>query len=68
MIERITYYTIDQLIAACLARTIRDGDTVFNGVAVPLPFTAIMLARKTHAPNSVFNLEKNGNSKGGIHA
>ena len=28
--------------------------TVFNGVAVPLPFTAIMLARKTHAPNCVF--------------
>ncbi len=54
MTEKITYYTIDELMAVCLARTIRDGDTVFNGVAVPLPFTAIMLARKTHAPNSVF--------------
>lgn len=54
MNEKITDYTIDELMAVCLARTIKDGDTVFNGVAVPLPFTAIMLARKTHAPNSVF--------------
>lgn len=54
MIGRITYYTIDELMAVCLARPIKDGDTVFNGIAVPLPFTAIMLARKTHAPNSVF--------------
>ena len=54
MVEKISYYTIDELMAVCLARTIKDRDTVFNGVAVPLPFTAIMLARKTHAPNSVF--------------
>ncbi len=52
--HRIDYYTIDELMALCLARTICDGDTVFNGVAVPLPFTGIMLARKTHAPNCVF--------------
>jgi len=52
--RKSTFYTIDELMAVCLARTIKDGDTVFNGVAVPLPFTAIMLARKTHAPNSVF--------------
>jgi len=52
--EKITFYTIDELMAVCLARTIKDGDTVFNGVAVPLPFAAIMLARRTHAPNSVF--------------
>jgi glutaconate CoA-transferase subunit B len=52
--EKITNYTIDELMAFCLAKTIKEGDTVFNGVAVPLPFTAIMLARKTHAPNCVF--------------
>ena len=51
---RVYYYTIDELMAVCLARTIRDGNTVFNGVAVPLPFTGIMLARKTHAPNCIF--------------
>lgn len=52
--QGIDYYTIDELMALCMARTIKDGDTVFNGVAVPLPFTAIMLARKTHASDSVF--------------
>lgn len=52
--SQIDYYTIDELMALCLSRTIREGDTVFNGVSVPLPFTAIMLARKTHAPNCVF--------------
>lgn len=52
--NRVEYYTIDELMACCMARTIKDGNTVFNGVAVPLPFTAIMLASKTCAPNSIF--------------
>ena len=52
--QRIDYYTIDELMTLCLARTIKEEDTVFNGVAVALPFTAILLARKTHAPNCVF--------------
>lgn len=47
-------YTIDELMAVCLARTIRDNDVVFNGVAITLPFTAILLAKHTHAPNCVF--------------
>ena len=50
----VDFYTIDELMAVCMARTIEDGNTVFNGVAVPLPFTAIMLAFKTHAPNAIF--------------
>lgn len=34
-----TYYcTLDELLAACMARTIKDHDVVFNGVAVALPF------------------------------
>ena len=49
-----TWYSVDELMAVCLARTIHDGNTVFNGVAVPLPFTAILLAARTHAPNAVF--------------
>lgn len=50
-----TYYcTLDELLVACMARTIKDHDVVFNGVAVALPFTAILLAKNTHAPNSVF--------------
>lgn len=52
--QQVEYYTLDELMALCLAKTIKEGDTVFNGVAVPLPFTAILLARKTHAPNCVF--------------
>lgn len=52
--NRIDYYTVDELMATCMARTIKEGDTVYNAVAVPLPFTAIMLASKTHAPNSIF--------------
>jgi glutaconate CoA-transferase subunit B len=52
--QRIDYYTIDELMALCLAQTIKEGNTVFNGVAVALPFAAIMLARKTHAPNCIF--------------
>ncbi len=48
------YYTIDELMVTCLARTIQDGDIVFNGVAVALPFLAISLAKKTHASGSVF--------------
>jgi len=52
--KKIEYFTIDELMASCMAQTIKDGDTVFNGVAVPLPFTAIMLACRTHAPNSIF--------------
>ncbi|QGP91629.1 3-oxoadipate CoA-transferase subunit B [Neomoorella glycerini] len=50
----VTYCTIDELMAVCLARTIKDHDVVFNGVAVALPFTAIMLAKHTHARNCVF--------------
>jgi glutaconate CoA-transferase subunit B len=52
--NRIDYYTVDELMATCMARTIKEGNTVYNAVAVPLPFTAIMLASKTHAPNSIF--------------
>jgi glutaconate CoA-transferase, subunit B len=52
--SKIGFYTVDELMAVCLARTIMNGQTVFNGVAVPLPFTAIMLARKTHAPDCIF--------------
>ena len=54
MSDKISYYTVDELMATCMARTIQDRTTVFNGVAVPLPFAAIMLARKTHAPDCIF--------------
>jgi glutaconate CoA-transferase subunit B len=40
--------------AVLLARQIKDGDRVFHGVASTLPMTAIMLARRLHAPKLVY--------------
>ena len=37
----------------CLARLLRDGETVFFGVASPIPMVAALLARRLHAPNLV---------------
>lgn len=37
-----------------LARLLRDGETVFHGVASPLPMVAVLLARRLHAPNLVY--------------
>ena len=37
-----------------LARLLRDGETVFHGVASPLPMVAIMLARRLQAPDLVY--------------
>ncbi len=48
------FYTVDELVIVCLARTIKDRDLVFNGVASVLPFTAMALAKEIHAKNSVF--------------
>lgn len=45
--------TADRM-AVFLARQIRDGDTVFHGVASALPMAAILLARKIHAPGLVY--------------
>ncbi len=39
--------------AGALARLLRDGETVFFGVASPLPMVAALLARRLHAPNLV---------------
>jgi glutaconate CoA-transferase subunit B len=51
---KITDYTIDELMAASIARTIKDGDLVFHGVASPLPMTALSTAKLTHAPHMVY--------------
>jgi glutaconate CoA-transferase subunit B len=39
--------------AVSLARLLRDGETVFFGVASPLPMVAALLARRLHAPGLV---------------
>jgi glutaconate CoA-transferase subunit B len=43
----------DQMVVA-LARLLRDGETVFHGVASPIPMVATLLARRLHAPNLVY--------------
>lgn len=45
--------TVADQMAVCLARLIRDGEVVFQGVASPLPMAAIALARALHAPHAV---------------
>ena len=37
-----------------LARLLRDGETVFHGVASPIPMVATLLAKATHAPDLVY--------------
>lgn len=46
--------TPDILMPIAMARLLRDGETVFHGVASPLPMIAILLAKKLHAPNLVY--------------
>lgn len=41
----------DQMVVS-LARTIEDGDSIILGSFTPLAYTAYMLAKLTHAPNS----------------
>ncbi len=43
-----------ELMAVALARLLRDGETVFHGVASPLPMVATLLAQRLHAPNLVY--------------
>jgi glutaconate CoA-transferase, subunit B len=37
-----------------MARLLRDGETVFHGVASPLPMVATLLAKRLQAPNLVY--------------
>jgi glutaconate CoA-transferase subunit B len=49
-----TDYTIDELIAVCIARQIEDGQIVAQGIATPLVVAGYILAKCTHAPNLRF--------------
>jgi glutaconate CoA-transferase subunit B len=44
----------DAIMTVALARLLRDGETVFHGVASPLPMVATLLAKRLHAPNLVY--------------
>jgi glutaconate CoA-transferase subunit B len=50
-------YTLGELMVACAAREIRDGEIVFVGMRLPL--IAFVVAKKTHAPKAV-GLFENG--------
>jgi glutaconate CoA-transferase subunit B len=47
-------YTIDELIAVCIARQVQDGDSLAHGLATPLVAAGYILAQRTHAPNAYF--------------
>jgi glutaconate CoA-transferase subunit B len=47
------FHTAD-LMAVAMARLLRDGEVVFQGVNSPLPVVAIALARRTHAPRLIY--------------
>lgn len=43
-----------EIMAVAMARLLRDGELVFNGVGSILPMLAIELARRLHGPNLVY--------------
>ena len=47
-------YTLDELMTACIARQIHDGEVVAQGLATPLVAAGYILAKTTHAPNIYF--------------
>ncbi len=47
-------YTIDELIAVCIARQVQDGDMLAHGLATPLVAAGYILAQRTHAPHAFF--------------
>lgn len=46
--------TAREIMAVALSRLLRDGETVFHGVASPLPMVAILLAKDSHAPDLTY--------------
>lgn len=46
--------TPDEIMVFCMARQVRDGEIVAQGLATPLVAAAYLLARRLHAPNLYF--------------
>ena len=55
MPDASTDYTVDELIVSLIARDIRDHELVQQGGGTLLGSVAVMLARRTHAPNLTYN-------------
>lgn len=47
-------YTVDELLAVCIARQVSDGELLAHGLATPLVAAGYILAKRTHAPNALF--------------
>lgn len=47
-------FTPDEIMVVCIARQIKDGELVAQGLATPLVAAGYLLARHTHAPNLYF--------------
>ena len=45
----------DEYMVVCMARQVRDGELLAQGIATPLVAAAYLLARRTHAPNIYFS-------------
>jgi acyl CoA:acetate/3-ketoacid CoA transferase beta subunit len=50
----MTDFTIDELMVCCIARQIKNGEIIVQGLATPLVGAAFLLARNTHAPDLYF--------------
>ncbi len=47
-------YSVAELMTVCLAKEIRDGERVLQGLYSPMPMIACLLAKNFYAPNMVF--------------
>jgi glutaconate CoA-transferase subunit B len=45
---------VREMMVIAIARLLHNGETVFHGVASPLPMVAILVAKATHAPDSIY--------------
>ncbi|HZR99003.1 MAG TPA: CoA-transferase [Chloroflexota bacterium] len=54
MVTAPAAYGPAELMAVAMARLLRDGEVVFQGVNSPLPMVAIALARRLHAPHLTY--------------
>lgn len=48
-------YSADEIMVVCIARQVRDGEIVAQGLATPIVTAGYLLARLTHAPNLYFS-------------
>ncbi len=47
-------WTIDELMCACIARQVKDGEVLAQGLATPIVAAGYLLAWNRHAPNVTF--------------